>query len=167
MAFRILDATSFYAGIPFSSQDESFTTPLVFEEIKHIKSNQDVLRTLVELKRLKILEPEEHFIDIVMKKSKQTGDLRELSEGDISVIALCLQLKGDLVTDDYAVSNVAKHFNLKVIPVMTSGVTKVLQSVYACPACEKIFSESSDCPICGTKLKKQSSKKSSFRPVHK
>ena len=168
MAFRILDATSFYAGIPFSSQDESFTTPLVFEEIKHIKSNQGVLRTLVELKRLKILEPEEDFIDIVMKKSKQTGDLRELSEGDISVIALCLQLKGDLVTDDYAVSNVAKHFNLKVIPVMTSGVTRVLQSDYACPACEKIFYEGSDCPICGTKLKKQLSKrKSSFPPGHK
>lgn len=168
MASKILDATSFYAGIPFSSQEPSFTTPSVFEEIKHIKINQDAVRTLIEVGRLKIIEPEKNFFSVVLEEARKSGDLHELSKEDVSIIALCLQLKGDLVTDDYAVSNVAKHLNLTVIPIMTKGVSKILDSVYSCPACGKTFHQEIDCPICGSKLKKQLIKgKSSSHPIHK
>ena len=160
MVSKIVDATSFYAGVPFSSQEQSFTTPLIFQEIKHIKASQGAIQTLIELDRLKIIEPEKKFITLVKEKAKQTGDLRDLSTEDISVIALCLQLKGDLVTDDYTVSNVAKHFNLNVIPIMTGGISNVLDSVYSCPACNKTFYEGIHCPICGSKLRKQLHKSS-------
>ncbi|MGI0092900.1 MAG: NOB1 family endonuclease, partial [Nitrosotalea sp.] len=119
MVSRILDATSFYAGVPFSSQEQGFTTPLVFEEIKHIKKSHDAVQTLIDLGRLKIVEPQEKFTNIVLEKSKQTGDFSELSKEDISVLALCAQLNGELMTDDYTVSNVARHLNFKVIPIMT------------------------------------------------
>ena len=141
MASKILDATSFYAGIPYSSQEPSFTTPLVFEEIKHIKISQNAVRTLIEVGRLKIIEPDKRFVSAVLAKARNSGDLHELSKEDVSIIALCLQLKGDLVTDDYAVSNVAKHLNLAVIPIMTKGVSKILDSVYSCPACGKTFQQ--------------------------
>lgn len=168
MVSRILDATSFYAGVPFSSQEQGFTTPLVFEEIKHIKKSHDAVQTLIDLGRLKIIEPEEKFTSIVLEKSKQTGDLSELSKEDISVLALCVQLDGELVTDDYTVSNVARHLNFRVIPIMTKGIFKALDSVYSCPACNKNFEKMSDCPICGSKLKKKSSqRKSSSNPVRK
>ncbi len=165
MAFRILDATSFYAGIPFSSNEVSYTTPLVFEEIKHIKKNQGALNALIELDRLKIVEPEKKFVQIAKSKAEETGDYQSLSKGDISVIALCLQLSGELVTDDFAVSNVAKHMSLKVSPVMTKGAEKI-KWVYFCPACRTSFSKESICPICGNKLMRKSAKrKSSSDPV--
>ena len=168
MAFRVLDATSFYAGIPFSSQEQSFTTPLVFEEIKHIKKSHDAVQTLIDLDRLKIVEPEQKNTSFVVEKAKQTGDLPDLSKEDVSILALCVQLNGELVTDDYTVSNVAKHLNLKVIPIMTKGISKVLDSIYFCPACNKVFEKISDCPICGSKLKKRSSEgKSSSNPIRK
>ena len=168
MAFRVLDATSFYAGIPFSSQEESFTTPLVFEEIKHIKKNQGAVQTLIDLGRLKIIEPEKKFISLVLKQAKQTGDLQELSKEDVSVIALCLELSGELVTDDFAVSNVAKCLKLKVTPIMTSGISNILENVYSCPACNKTFHENMSCPICGSRLRKKLSKwKSSSHPISK
>ena len=168
MASRVLDATSFYAGVPFSSQEQSFTTPLVFEEIKHIKKSHDAVQTLIDLGRLKIVEPEEKFIKFILEESKNTGDLLELSKEDMSVLALCVQLNGELVTDDYTVSNVARHLNLKVIPIMTKGISKVLDSVYLCPACNKSFKKISDCPICGSKLKKKSAQTKSFsNPAHK
>ncbi|MDE1844175.1 MAG: nucleotide-binding protein [Thaumarchaeota archaeon] len=168
MVSRVLDATSFYAGVPFSSQEQSFTTPLVFEEIKHIKKSHNAVQTLIDLGRLKIVEPEEKFIKFILEESKHTGDLSELSKEDMSVLALCVQLNGELVTDDYTVSNVARHLNLKVIPIMTKGISKVLDSVYSCPACNKNFKKMSDCPICGSKLKKKSSqRKSSSNPVRK
>jgi endoribonuclease Nob1 len=159
LAFRVLDATSFYAGIPFSSQELSFTTPLIYEEIKHIKKEQAAASTLIESKRLRIIEPEPKFNDIVKLKAEETGDFHNLSEGDISVIALCLQIGGELLTDDFAVTNVAKHLNLKVFPVMTKGVDRT-NWVYFCSGCEKSFSRVSICPICGNRLRRRLAKES-------
>ncbi|HEU5487984.1 MAG TPA: hypothetical protein VFV16_04095, partial [Candidatus Nitrosotalea sp.] len=96
----------------------------------------------------------EKFLKFILDESKNIGDYSELSKEDMSVLALCVQLKGELVTDDYTVSNVARHLNLKVIPIMTKGISKVLDSVYLCPACNKSFKKMSDCPICGSKLRK-------------
>jgi UPF0271 protein len=159
LASRVLDATSFYAGIPFSSQEQSFTTPLVFEEIKHIKKSHDAVQALIDLDRLKIIEPEQENTIFVLEKAKDTGDLLDLSKEDISVLALCVQLNGELITDDYTVSNVAKHLNLKVTPIMTKGISKVLDSNYLCHACNKVFRKISICPICGSRLKKESKKR--------
>ncbi|MDE1769980.1 MAG: nucleotide-binding protein [Thaumarchaeota archaeon] len=168
MASRVLDATSFYAGIPFSSQEPSFTTLLVFEEIKHIKKSHDAVQTLIDLGRLKIIEPEQKNIDFILEKANNTGDLLNLSKEDVSVLALCIQLDGELVTDDYTVSNVAKHLNLKVIPLMTKGISKILNNVYFCPACNKTFEKISKCPICGSKLRKKSvERKPSSNHIHK
>jgi UPF0271 protein len=168
LASRILDATSFYAGIPFASQEQSFTTPLVLEEIKHIKKSHDAVQTLIDLGRLRIVEPEQKNIDSILEKAKNTGDLLNLSKEDVSVLALCIQLGGELVTDDYTVSNVAKHMNLRVIPIMTKGISKIMDSVYFCPACSKTFEKISECPICGSKLKKKSAqRKSSFNSILK
>lgn len=161
MVFRILDATSFYAGIPFSSQDISYTTPLIFEEIKHIKKEQGAIDILIESNRLKIIDPEGTYIKIVLKKSQETGDYQRLSKEDISVIALCLQLGGELVTDDFSLSNVAKHMNLKVLPVMTKGADKV-NWTYFCSGCKTSFSKISICPICGNKLRRRLHKGKSF-----
>ncbi|MGI0047615.1 MAG: NOB1 family endonuclease [Nitrosotalea sp.] len=157
MAFRILDATSFYAGIPFSSQDVSYTTPLVFEEVKHIKKDQDAITVLIGSNRLKIIEPERKYTDMVLRKSEETGDYQHLSKEDISIIALCLQLGGELITDDFAVSNVAKHMSLKVLPVMTKGADK-MNWIYFCPGCKSSFSKVSICPVCGSKLRRGSVK---------
>ena len=168
MVSRVLDATSFYAGIPFSSQETSFTTPLIFEEIKHIKKEQGVINALIESNRLKIIEPEREFVVRVQQKASQTGDIQSLSDEDVSIIALCLQLSGELVTDDFAISNVAKHLNLKVNPVMTSGIAKVKDWIYFCSGCHKTFSGISHCPICGNKLARRLAKrKSSSNPIDK
>ena len=158
MVSRVLDASAFYTGIPFASQEKSYTTSIVFDEIKHIKKNHDVLKILVETKRLEILDPEQEYITKVLSSAKEIGDFQNLSKGDISVIALCLQLGGELVTDDFAISNTAEHLNLKVIPIMTKGISKVKDWVYFCSGCEKTFSKIIQCPICGSKLSRKSAK---------
>jgi len=160
LASRVLDATSFYAGIPFASQDISYTTPLVFEEIKHIKKDQYAITMLIESNRLKIIEPEKKYVEMAVKKSQETGDYQRLSKEDVSIIALCLQIGGELITDDFAISNVAKHMNLKVMPVMTKGADK-MNWIYFCSGCNSSFSKISICPICGNKLRRKAVKKSS------
>lgn len=158
MVFKILDASAFYAGIPFASSEKSFTTQDVFNEIKHIKKDHKAIEMILETKRLEIMTPESEYIKKVLLKSKVTGDFQNLSTGDISVIALCLQLRAELVTDDFAVSNLAKQLNLTVVPVMTNGIKRIANWIYFCSGCEKTFTKISKCPLCGNKLSRKLSK---------
>jgi len=167
LVFRVLDASAFYAGIPFASQEKSYTTPAIFDEIKHIKKNHEAINALLDTKRLEIIEPDVKYVEKVLSKAKNTGDFHNLSKEDISIIALCMQLKAELITDDFAVSNIAKHLNLNVIPLMTQGITHVVDLVYFCPGCQKTFSQISECPLCGNKLRRKLSKrKPSTSPIH-
>ena len=113
MDFRICDASAFYAGVPFKTTDDCYTTSLVYEEIKHIKKNHDVLTTLLQTKRLKVMDPDTSSTNAAITFAKKTGDYQQLSKQDISIIALCINLKGHIITDDFAVTNVAKNLGLK------------------------------------------------------
>ena len=115
MAFRVLDSSAFYAGIPFSSSEPSVTTSYVYNEIKHIKKDHDAVQILIETRRLKISDPDHRFIITVNNAAKKSGDFPNLSQEDISTIALSLQLKAELVTDDFAVSNVATVITIATI----------------------------------------------------
>ena len=158
MAFRVLDSSAFYAGIPFGSNEPSYTTSLVYNEIEHIKKDHDAIQILIETKRLMIRDPEHQFVITANDAAKKSGDIPNLSDADISTIALSLQLKAELVTDDFTISNVAKNLNIKVIPVMTSGIKKIVTWIYYCPGCKTDFSETTNCPNCGNRLKRKPGK---------
>jgi UPF0271 protein len=153
--FRILDASAFYAGVPFRSSEDCYTTSLVYDEIKHIKKNHDALGTLLETNRLKIREPNPEFTKAAVKASKDTGDFPQLSKQDISIIALCIEMKGEIITDDFAISNVAKNLGLTILPIMTKGITDVGKWVHYCPGCRTNHSTGKECPSCGTPLKRK------------
>ena len=155
MVFKIIDASAFYAGIPFASSNEFYTTSLIFDEIKHIKKNHGAIDILVTTNRLKIRDPSSEFLEMARKESKKTGDFNQLSKQDISVIALCIQLKGELITDDFAISNVSKNLDIKISPLMTSGIKDVGTWIHYCPGCRKNFNSGSECPLCGTLLKRK------------
>ncbi|MGD8300615.1 MAG: nucleotide-binding protein [Nitrosopumilaceae archaeon] len=155
MDFRILDASAFYAGVPFRSSSDCYTTSLVYDEIKHIKKNHEALETLLETNRLKIRDPDKISLDLAIKSSKSTGDYQQLSKQDISIIALCIDLKGEIISDDFAISNVAKNLNLKISPIMTNGIKDVGKWVHYCPGCRSNHKNGKECPICGTPLKRK------------
>ena len=158
MVFRVLDSTAFYAGIPFSSNEPNYTTSLVYNEIEHIKKDHDAIQILIETKRLMIRDPEHQFVITANNTAKKSGDIPNLSDEDISTIALSLQLNAELVTDDFAISNVAKNLGIKVIPVMTNGIKNVITWKYYCPGCKTNFSKITECPRCGNRLKRKPSK---------
>ena len=155
MDFRILDASAFYAGVPFRSSSDCYTTSLVYDEIKHIKKNHDALGTLLETNRLKIREPNKESIEVATKAAKDTGDFQQLSKQDISIIALCIEMKGEIISDDFAISNVAKNFGLKVSPIMTKGIEDIGKWVHYCPGCRTNHTSGKECPMCGTPLKRK------------
>ncbi|MFB5604398.1 MAG: NOB1 family endonuclease [Candidatus Nitrosomaritimum aestuariumsis] len=155
MDFRILDASAFYAGVPFGSSNDCYTTSQVYDEIKHIKKNHEALETLLETNRLKIRDPDSVLIERVIEMSKKTGDYQQLSKQDISIIALCIELEGEIISDDFSISNVAKNFRLKISPVMTEGIKDVGKWVHYCPGCKLNHKNGKECPMCGTPLKRK------------
>ena len=155
MDFRILDASAFYAGVPFRSSEDYYTTSLIYDEIQHIKKNQGVLGTLLETNRLKIREPEEQSTQAAIKAAKETGDFPQLSKQDISIIALGIETSGQIITDDFAISNVGKNIGLKISPIMTKGIKDVGKWIHYCPGCKTKHQGGKECSICGTMLKRK------------
>ncbi len=155
MAFRVLDASAFYAGVPFGSSAECCTTPLVYEEVRHIKRDHDALGVLIETGRLRIMEPGPGSTEAAERAARKTGDLRQLSRQDVSVVALGLEVGGDIVTDDFAVSNVARSLGIVALPVMTGGIRDAGRWIHYCPGCRRRQGRGSECDRCGTPLRRR------------
>jgi len=153
--FRILDASAFYAGVPFRSSNDYYTTSLVYDEIKHIKKNHDALEILLEVNKLKIRDSDKESTEAAIKAAKNTGDFPQLSRQDISIIALCIEMNGEIISDDFAISNVAKNLRLKVSPIMTQGIKDVGKWIHYCPGCRTNHTNGKECPMCGTPLKRK------------
>ena len=155
MGFKILDASAFYAGVPFRSHDQYYTTTSIYDEIRHIKKDHDALGVLLETGRLKVMEPDRGSVQKSMDAAKRTGDLQRLSRQDMSVIALGLYMKGQIITDDYSIANVAESLGMTVYPVMTRGIRNVGRWIHYCPGCNVNQKSGSKCSVCGAILKRK------------
>ena len=155
-----MDATAFYAGMPFTSNDSFMTTSSIYEEIQHIKKKQGVLEMLQQTNRLQIRDPSEEFISVVRDTADETGDSVTISKQDISIIALALENNIELITDDFAVTNIAKQLKIKTSSLMTQGINTVGKWISYCSMCGKEFSKEKECPICGSRLNRKLIKKS-------
>ncbi|MEM3160033.1 MAG: PIN domain-containing protein [Nitrososphaera sp.] len=154
MASEILDASAFYAGTPFLSGRECYTTSRVLDEIKHVKSA--ALEGLIDAGNLKVVDPEPRHVKAARKAAEKTGDLQKLSEADISVLALAMQLESMLITDDYALANVAATLGIKVSSSSGKGIKETRKWISYCSACGKAFGPNeTECPLCGNKLKRR------------
>ena len=153
----ILDASAFYAGIPFLGSAKCYTTSSVFDEIKHIKKAFSATEALIDAGNLQIKEPDVKFIDAAKKLAQKSGDLVKMSKPDLSVIALALELKDYnplIVTDDYAIANVAELSSIKVSYVMSKGITQVGNWIRYCSACGILYGKNEKiCNVCGNRLR--------------
>jgi UPF0271 protein len=58
-----------------------------------------------------------------------------------------------LVTDDYAMQNVAERLDLDIEPIARDGITEAREWRFQCVGCGRTFDEQRErCPICGSDL---------------
>jgi UPF0271 protein len=152
-----LDAGAFYTGFVFlSSAYQYWTTQAVFDEVKHIKRSHGAIEALLESNTLQILNSERKNIDKVVAAARRTGDYQKLSKADISIIALALQLEIVLVTNDYAVANVATTLKIPVKSVASKGITHTRSWIAYCSACGRAFGPNAkECMLCGNRLRRK------------
>ena len=156
----ILDSTAFYAGIPYQGNGRYYTTYLVLEEVKHHNVGSSLIHS-----RVQVTEPTQASLNKVKMTASKTGDIGALSQTDISLLALGLDLmEGDggasLVSDDFAVRNVAEVLSIPLAPTsLKGGEWKNITWKIYCRGCGKTYTNPklTVCPVCGTKLIRKAS----------
>ncbi|MDQ4023631.1 MAG: hypothetical protein M3224_07910, partial [Thermoproteota archaeon] len=103
-----------------------------------------------------ILEADKECLRQVVTMAKKTGDYEKLSTADVSILALAFQLKSTLISDDYAVQNMAATLKIPVGTIGTKGITKVRRWINFCNACGKAYGPNiSQCMLCGNTLRRR------------
>lgn len=89
----------------------------------------------------------------VQRGMKQSGDAGVLSPNDIDLLALALETGGTVVTDDFALQNVAHHLDVPVLPIhQRRAETRTWR--YRCTGCGRYGEELGSCPVCGSPMKR-------------
>ncbi|MCJ7762660.1 ribonuclease VapC, partial [Candidatus Bathyarchaeota archaeon] len=108
----VLDTSAFLAGFdPFSVSENQVTVPKVQEEIKAKSMISVRFTTAIENGKLKVKTPSEEFLSKAKTSAITVGDSFFLSETDMQILALALELKAagyspQIVSDDYSIQNV-------------------------------------------------------------
>jgi len=155
----VLDSTAFYAGIPFQGEGRYYSTYQILGEVKH----QTLASSLIH-SRVQVLEPSKESLQKVRAVAAKTGDLNSISEADMSIIALTMDLSSSkkdenivLVTDDFAIRNVAEVLGVNLSETTIRGEWKNITWVTYCKGCGKEYSNPkiTVCDVCGTKLSRK------------
>jgi len=103
--------------------------------------------------RIHVEYPSKEGIAKVKSTAEKTGDIDRLSPTDLEVLALAVDLRATLITDDYSIQNTANTLGLNCIPMETRGIKKIYYWKYVCRGCGKEYERRlKDCSICGNEL---------------
>jgi UPF0271 protein len=117
----VLDSSALINSSLFDIREDYYTVRDVLDELKDLKS-RSLAESAMYSGKLLIREPDEVSVKRVVDKAKEVGSYEKLSETDIRVLALALDLKADLMTDDFTLQNLAKHLNVGFMGVMRGEI---------------------------------------------
>ncbi|ELY44302.1 NOB1 family endonuclease [Natronorubrum sulfidifaciens] len=147
----VLDSSAFIHD--FHTTEQTATIPLVREELE----DESAYRyDAMEGSGMHIHIPNGDTTEKVERAARESGDLDVLSKTDIRLVAASFELDATLVTDDYAMQNVAEKLNVTVDVIAREGIDEQRHWQYQCQGCGREFDEQKDrCPICGSGLSRK------------
>ncbi len=164
----VLDTSAFIAGFdPLAVPEKQYTVPEVRKEL--IAGSMPWMRfnAAIENRKLTVRNPKSSVLQEIQEASRKVGDMRYLSEADLQVLALALELKGSglsplIITDDYSIQNVANKIDVEFTSLLTFGIKFRFKWILYCPACYRKYPSDYKfkiCEVCGTELKRKPKKK--------
>jgi UPF0271 protein len=145
---KVLDSSAFIDE--YHTDDDIATIPLVREELE---DESGYRFDAMEGAGMRIHIPDAQTIERVERAARETGDLAELSETDVRLVATTFELDATLVTDDYAMQNVAERLDVTVDVIAREGISEQRDWHFQCQGCGREFDEHKErCPICGSDL---------------
>ncbi|WP_225335136.1 NOB1 family endonuclease [Halomicrobium urmianum] len=147
----VLDSSAFINE--YHTDEPISSIPLVREELEDESAYRfDAL----EGSGMHMHIPEPETVERVERAARESGDLAELSQTDVRLIAAAFELDGRLVTDDYAMQNVAEKLSIPVEVIAREGIDEQRNWLFQCQGCGREFDENHDrCPICGSDLSRK------------
>ncbi len=144
----VLDSSAFINE--YHTDADIATIPLVREEL----TDESAYRfDALEGSGMHLHIPDGETVERVERAARETGDYEELSRTDIRLVAATFELDGTLVTDDYAMQNVADKLEVAVDVIAQDGIDEQRDWHFQCQGCGREFEENHDrCPICGSDL---------------
>ena len=127
---------------------EFITVPGIKSEIVNRQSRQYFENMLAT--HLKVMKAQKNSYDVVNKEAKETGDYDVLSKVDMDILALGYECKGTIITDDFAIQNVALALEVKFLSCSGKVISEKRAWRYKCTACnhkEKV--KLKNCSVCG------------------
>lgn len=101
-----------------------------------------------------VMMPSAPAVKRVMEVAGRTGDTANLSEADVEVIALALELGCPVATDDYDIQNTAAVLGVDVIKGVQRGIAHIIKWRFRCTGCGRYYRRKyEECPACGSPLK--------------
>ncbi|MHC1625788.1 MAG: NOB1 family endonuclease [Methanoculleaceae archaeon] len=146
----VLDAPVFFMEIPVEGR--LWTTPSVIDEVIDPLAEARLERMLAT--GLTVAEPSAEGVEAVDRAARETGDAPVLSATDRDVLALAVDIRAAVATDDYAVQNTALRLGLRVIPLRQRRA-EPRRWRYRCTGCGRYSDGSGICPICGSVMKRK------------
>jgi UPF0271 protein len=152
MKILIADSAVFING--YRDKANIITVPSVVGELKSREAGIEGL--LAVESGAKIESPDPEAIAEIRRTAGTTCDIEVLSETDIDILAKALEYRdsGVLLTDDYAVQNVALLLGIEVKPVSQQKIRDKIIWGKKCTGCRRKFDSGEVCPVCGSPLKK-------------
>lgn len=148
---HVLDTTAFITE--YHTADDTATVPSVRDELE----GESVYRyDAMEGADMYVHLPEGGTTERVRRAAENTGDGAVLSDTDVSLLAAAFELDATLVTDDYAMQNVASRLDINAEVIAQDGIAEERDWSFQCQGCGREFDENKErCPICGSDLSRK------------
>jgi len=145
----ILDSSALFSMEDLPSEDIAVPEGVVGELRKYKDARVERWGDL-----LRVSECTKASVEKVKDTARKSGDIGRLSDVDISVIALAIDLSGTVLTDDFSIQNVCALMHIEYRSVGTDGIKKIERWNYRCVGCGRWYKEKlDDCPVCGSSMK--------------
>jgi endoribonuclease Nob1 len=149
----VLDATAFYQGFPLRVNRKCITTELIVREVSHLMKDLCPINLLIEAKKICVERPKEKTVSYTRSMSTRIGDSK-ISPSDISVVALAVDHRGTIVSDDHRVCNLSTIMSVPCLQLSSSGIKTLRKWTKYCRVCAKKYSyDENTCLICGSLLR--------------
>lgn len=142
---RVLDASAFIKE--YNTTGRTATVPRVREELT---AESGYRFDALEGSGMHVHVPDTMAIDRVERAARDSGDFGELSETDVRLLAAAIELDATLVTDDYAMQNVAEQLSIGVDSIDREGITEERDWEFQCVGCGRVYDDPERCPVCGS-----------------
>jgi UPF0271 protein len=148
----VLDTSAILAGKP-APDGILYAPPGVIAEFNEGGKSRRQLDFMLEA-GLRVIPPNAPSLAAAEEAATRTGDLPKLSEADLEVLALAKDVNGCVVTDDYAIQNVAATLKIPFQAINTAGITEVIHWQYKCRGCGKDYRDLvKECIVCGSEVR--------------